>query len=100
MSGTELYEGFSDLPPEIAGAIQGTLTKVAQEVEEESKLAESDAKEIAALKKAYDALDMLIQAPGPVDFVAKELVIPRLPEFFRWLTEQLHKLGIFTHAKK
>ncbi len=87
-----IFEGFKELPPEQAAAIQATLTQVAQTVETQ---AQKDQKEAAALAMAYDALDLLIGAPGPVDYVAKQIVIPHLPAFFRWISEQLHELGVF-----
>lgn len=92
-----LFEGFKDLPADQAAAIQATLTQVAQTVETQ---AQKDQKEAAALAMAYDALDLLIGAPGPVDYVAKNIVIPHLPAFFRWISEELHRLGVFgPHAK-
>jgi hypothetical protein len=97
---SDLFNGFLPLGPEKAAAVQTALTQIAKEVEDKNPHAESDAKEAAALKKAYDALDLLINAPGPVDFVVKDLVIPHLPAFFRWVTEELHKLGVFGPHKK
>lgn len=97
-----LFEGFSDLPAEQAVAVQTALTQVAKVVEDapvlETPAEGQNAKEATALKLAYDALDFLIEAPGPVDWVVKEAVIPQLPAFFKWVAEQLHKLGIFQHA--
>lgn len=87
-----IFEGFKELPPEQAAAVQAALTQVAQTVETQ---AQKDQKEAAALAMAYDALDLLIGAPGPVDYVAKQIVIPHLPAFFRWIAEQLHELGVF-----
>lgn len=91
-----IFEGFKELHPEQAAAIQATLTQVAQTVETQ---ADKDKKESAALQLAYDALDLLVGAPGPVDYIAKNVVIPQLPAFFRWISEQLHELGIFKHGQ-
>jgi hypothetical protein len=87
-----IFEGFSELPEAQAVAIQTALTQVAKTVED---TADKDKKEAAALAMAYDALDLLIGAPGPVDYIAKQIVIPNLPAFFRWISEQLHELGVF-----
>lgn len=91
-----IFEGFSDLPEAQAVAVQTALTQVAKTVED---TAEQDKKDALALSMAYDALDLLIGAPGPVDYVAKQIVIPQIPAFFRWIVAQLHELGIFEHGK-
>lgn len=96
-----VFQGFSELPADQAAAVQTALTQVAKDVEakfKENPHAEQDAKETMALNLAYDALDFLIEAPGPVDYGVKTYVTPHLPAFFRWIAEQLHKLGIFQHA--
>ena len=97
-----LFEGFAELPEAQAVAVQTALTQVAKQVETAGALPTPEggqnAKEAAALKLAYDALDLLINAPGPVDWAVKEVVIPQLPAFFKWVSEQLHNLGIFQHA--
>jgi len=87
-----IFEGFSELPEAQAVAIQSALTQVAQTVETQ---AEKDKKEAMAITMAYDALRLLVIAPGPVDYIAKNIVIPKLPAFFRWITKQLHELGVF-----
>lgn len=92
-----IFEGFQGLPTEQASAVQSALTQVAKIVED---TAEKDKKEAAALAMAYDALDLLIGAPGPVDYIAKQVVIPQLPAFFRWIAAQLHDLGIFQHSER
>lgn len=88
----DIFEGFKDLPVEQAAAVQSALTQVAKTVED---TAEKDKKDVLALSMAYDALDLLIGAPGPVDYIAKQIVIPQIPAFFRWIVAQLHELGVF-----
>lgn len=98
-----LFEGFSQLPEAQAVAVQTALTQVATQVENAQELPTPEegqnAKEAAALKMAYDALDLLINAPGPVDWAVKEVVIPQLPAFFKWVAEQLHNLGVFKRGQ-
>ena len=97
---SDIFDGFLPLGPEKAAAVQTALTQIAVQVEQENPHAESDAKEAAALKLSYKALKILIAVPGPIDFTVENFVIPNMPAFFRWVTEELHKLGVFGPHKK
>ena len=97
---SDIFDGFLPLGPEKAAAVQTALTQIAVQVEQENPHADSAEKEEAALRLSYKALKLLIAVPGPIDFMVENFVIPNLPGFFEWITEQLHNLGVFgPHAK-
>lgn len=80
--------------PEAAGMIKAIVFDKVKEVEKTMGDAAGREKQIAALQMTYDALDLLIGAPGPVDLLVKNFVIPALPGFIDWAVAELKKAGV------
>lgn len=95
---SQVFDGFQQLAPDQAAAVQTALTQVAVQVEDQYKGADSKTKEQEALRLSYQALKILIAVPGPIDWAVENFVIPNLPEFFKWIVEQLHHAGVFTRS--
>lgn len=89
-----LFEDLQKASPEAAQLVRSELEKQIVDVQQTMPGASGKDKQIQALKQAYDALDLLINAPGPVDFLVKELLIPALPDLIDYLVAELKKAGV------
>jgi len=79
--------------PIAMGVIQNEVTKAVATVQSKDPNADGGAKEAAALQLTYDALDMLIGFPGPVDQLMKAYVIPHIPAMIKWAVDEFKKIG-------
>ena len=82
---------FKDEKPEDAAAIHGMVIQSVKQAKAEYPDVSEDA-EKRALALAYDGLDLLLNFPGPVDYIVKDLVIPMLPDLIKWAMEELNKV--------
>ena len=80
--------------PEAAAQVEAALFQSVQTVEQTMPNADNKAKQIAALQLTYDALDLLIGAPGPVDILIKNFLIPSIPDLIDWAVAELKKAGV------
>lgn len=83
---------FEQKPREM-GAVEAEIVKAVAKVEKENPDKPGGEKEALALQIAYDALDMLMGFPGPVDHLMKSFVIPHIPQLIKWAVDEFNKIG-------
>lgn len=87
-------EQLKNTNPEAAAQVEATLFQNVKTVEHTMPNADNKEKQIKALQLTYDALDMLIGAPGPVDLLVKNFLIPAIPDLIDWAVAELKKAGV------
>lgn len=102
---------FEDLQkqfPQQAAVLQSLVTKAVSSTEHHLADAAGDKKKelakvqaIDLLEKTYDGVAMVIPAMnGPVAFLAKEVLIPLIPDLIDWVVDLFNQTGVFGNSQQ
>jgi len=88
------FEKIKQDNPEAAAQVESVLFQSVKQVQQDMPDGGDKEKQLAALRMTYDALDLLIGAPGPVDMLVKNFLIPAIPDMIDWAVAELKKAGV------
>lgn len=97
MSKTKTYQKLKELEqakPEETALLKEKVKEVVRQTEKQipgKKKGQKKYKE--ALEAMIKVLFMLVDVPGPIDDVFKEMARPHIPDFVNWAVDELNNLG-------